>query len=325
MKTILNILIVILLVVLLYILIYPQYQENKPAPIRIGTERSLNSLVLFFAEENGFLKGQKLLPEYIFADSPDELYSRLLAKEIDLAVLPWSTIFKRVIEKGETVKVFISGNFRAGVPISAIFAHPKVKVQTLKDLKGKRFGYPLYFADLVPVILSENGLSVKDLILSPLPQGEIPEKLKNGELDCALVCEPYRTQLIKEGMALVFDAVLGKSFLAPFPAFAYAINPSLIREKRKVGVRLKIATDMAITLADKEPESMRAVLIKRLGLDSERVANFNLPEIEKLAGINKSQIQAYLLNLAERGVINREAIKDFRVENLLVAPVDMQP
>ncbi len=325
MKTLLNILIVLLIGLLLYILLYPQYQESKVQTVKMGIDGSLASLVIFFAEEKAFLKEQKLIPEYIFLDSPEEIYSQLLDQKIDFAILPWSTVLKRVVATGETVKAFISLNLRTGIPVDAIFTHPNSKITSLKGLKGKKFGLPPGFLDLVQVILIENQTSPKDLILSEIPEKEIVQKLKNGELDCALVLEPYRTQLKKEGMVVLLDGPLPKTFLAPFPGYAYVLNPLLLKEKRKVAVRLKIATDMAISLLDKEPQNARAVLIKRWGLDPELAADFNLPEVEKLAGINKPQIQAYLLNLAERGIINRAGIEELKAENLLCAPIDLQP
>ncbi len=325
MKAILNILIVILVVVLLYILIYPQYQESKVYQLKIGTDRSVNSLIIYFAEEKGFLKEQKLIPEYISAETPDEIYSQLANQEIDLAILPWSTILKRTIENGETAKAFISSNFRAGIPIDAIFVNPKSKITSPKELKGKKFGYPPAFAHLIGTVLSENGTSPKDLALQELSEEEICQKLKNGELDGAFVSEPYRTRLIKEGMTILLDAPLLKTFVAPFPGYAYVLNPLLLKEKRRVAVRLKIATDMAISLLDKEPGLVREVVIKKLGLDPKLTADFNLPEIEKLAGINKPGLQSYLFQLGEKGIINRDRIGDFKVENILVAPIDLQP
>lgn len=325
MKAILNILIVVLIGVLLYILIYPQYQESKAYQLKIGIDRSVNPLIIYFAEEKGFLKEQKLIPEYISAQSPDELYSQLYTQKIDLAILPWSTILKRMVENGETAKAFISSNFRAGIPVDAIFVNPKSKITSTKELKGKKFGYPPAFAHLVGTVLSENGASPKDLILEELSEEKICQKLKNGELDGALVSEPYRTQLINEGMTLILDAPLPKTFVAPSPGYAYVLNPLLLKEKRRVAVRLKIATDMAISLLDKEPRLAREVLIKRLGLDPKLTTDFNLPEIEKLAGINKAGIQSYLFQLGEKGIIKRDLIGDFRVENILVAPIDLQP
>ncbi len=325
MKSLLNILIAVLVCALLYILIYPQYQESKVYTLKVGTDRSVNPLILFFAEERAILKGQKLTPEYIFSDSPDSLFEKLLTDEIDIAILPWSYLLKRVIEKGETVKVFISQNFRLGIPVDAILTNPKSKIGAFQDLKGKRLGYPPIFRDLLPFILNSNGLSPKDLILQELPAEEISRKLLSQELDAAFLFEPYRTKLLRSGQSLLLDAVLPKTFLTPYPAFAYALNPKFLRTKRKVGVRLKIATDMAISLIDKEPHNVRELLIQKLALDPDRTRDFNLPEIEKLAGINKAGLISYLAHLADGGLVEREKVKDFKPENILVPPLELQP
>ncbi len=325
MKAILNILIIILTCALLYILIYPQYEEGKVAKLKIGTDKSVTALILFLAEERGFTKEQKLEPIYIYSESPDSLYDKLLAGECDLAVLPWSTVLKRFIEKETKVSAFISQDFRTGIPVDAILTTPQSKIKSFKDLKGKRLGYPPALKDLLPMILSENGINLSDIKPSELSQSEIVEKMIKGELEAGIVWEPYRTRLIKEGMTILFDGALPKSVIAPYPHSCYALNPLLLKEKRQVAVRLKIATDMAISLIDKDPQYARGVLLTKLALSPELMRDFNLPEFQKLSAINKTGIHSYLTYLGERGIVNKERIKDFKIEDILTAPIDLQP
>lgn len=324
MKTLLNILIIILALTLLYILIYPQYQEGKVYELKIGVDNSVGSLIPYLAEAKGFFQGQKLKPVYFYSEDPDYLYDKLLSQEIDLAVLPWSTVLKRVCEKNESVKVFISSDFRTGIPVDGFFIHPKEKIKSLKDLKGKKLGIPPALKEIVPIILTENGVKPTEVLTFELPQSEILNKIKNHELAAGILWEPYRTQAIKEGLVLLLDGFLPKSIITPYPGCLYALNPLLFRQRRRVAIRIKIATDMAITIIDKEAPQVRKIFLTRLNLDPEQLADFNLPEFQKLTGINEAQISSYLLYLVDKGVIDKERTQGVKIKNLLAEPVAFQ-
>lgn len=125
---------------------------------------------------------------------------------------------------GAPVKIIArTTNFGAGILTS-----PQSRIQSIKDLKGKKIYGPVGTAAFLAVrdLLAQNGLEAgKDVEIINLSFGEIADALKAGSIETFFVWEPWVTYYQKKGFArtvatdpnLLLVLVARQDFLAKNP------------------------------------------------------------------------------------------------------------
>ncbi len=306
MKKVLDIIILLLAIVLIFILVYPQYKASRPTIARIGCDLSISSLPLLVAEEQGFFKTQKVEAQLVFYDDPEKALKDLFTDTIQCGIFPWSSILKRTAEN-ESVKVFLSEEFREAVPIGVIVTKRGSRIKLPEDLKGKRLGIPLWFKGIIPYLIP--GAEVVE---------EKPEKLLSlldkGEVDAILLLEPYRTLAIERGLQVVEDAPFSL-LLTPFPANGIGVSSRFLYKNKRGVKRMVIALDNALGFIGKNPDKARAILAKYLKV--KEGGSFNLPRFQRLSEIDIPNIQSLSTRLEEKGYLS----KPVNPKSLTVPPI----
>lgn len=321
MNKLLNLIIVILALALIFVIVFPQWQESKPAKVRFGCDSTITSIIFFVASERGFFKDNRIIPEFIFFTSPQQALDALFAGEIDCGVFPWHSILKRIEEKQETLKVFISQDFRSPLPIDALIVKAQSRITKLADLKKKKIGYPKQISTIMPAILEGAGLNPKDFNLTEMSNRSLIEAVNQGTIDAALVVEPERSRALKMNMSIVIEAMLPKYIISPFPGAAIGYARSYLTRNRRTCVKLKLACDAAIVFLDQRPEEARKIFATYLGYPIDELADCRLPDMQKLVEINKDMIKTF----ADRLKASRILSRDIDVKSIFVEPVLLKP
>ena len=311
MKRTLNIVIILLALILVFILVYPQYQAAKPTVVKLGCDRSVASLPLFIAKEEGLFRNQKVEVQLVFYDNPSQALDHLFTDTIQAGIFPWFSILKRAI-KGESVKVFISEEFREAVPVGVIVTQKGSRIRLPEDLKDKKLGIPSWIRDILPCLIQ----GVSTVERSPK---DIPLLLDKGEVDAVLVLEPYRTLVLEKGLQIVQDGPFSM-LLAPFPANGIGVSAQFLNRNRRGVTRMVIALNNAIGFMGKNPDKARAILAKYLDLKEKEEASFHLPRFQRLSEIDVPGLQSLVVRLEGKGYLS----KSVEPKALLVPPVLLQ-
>lgn len=309
MKRILNIVIVLLVLVLVFILVYPQYKAARPTVVKLGCDRSVASLPLFIAEEEGFFKDQKVETQLLFYDDPAQALKDLFIDTLQCSIFPWFSILKKV-EEGESVKVFLSGEIREVVPIEVIVTPRGSKIKLPEDLRNKRLGISPWVREILPYLIPGARAVEKS------PQELLP-LLDREEVDAILVLEPYRTLVLKKDIQIVQDGPFSM-LLTPFPANGIGVSAKFLNRNRIDVRRMVIALNNAIGFIDKNPDKARAILAKYLNIKEE--ASFHLPRFQRLSEIDVPGIQSLIMRLKDKGYLS----KSIDSKSLLVPPALLQ-
>ncbi|WAG61989.1 aliphatic sulfonate ABC transporter substrate-binding protein [Clostridium estertheticum] len=185
---------------------------NGNADVRVGYFPNItHSQALVGREQGSFQKAigtKNKVVWKLFNAGPAEVEA-LFAKAIDIAYIgPGPAINGYSKSKGDIQ--IVAGATDAG----AIFVSKKgMVIKDLKDLSGKKIGVPQFgnTQDLtLRNILSENGLKDKTkggtVEVRQASNADILSLLKKGDIDAALVPEPWGSRLIKEaGANIILD------------------------------------------------------------------------------------------------------------------------
>ncbi len=321
MNKLLNLIIIILVVVLVAVIVYPQWQESKPVKVLFGCDSTVASTLFFVADSRGFFKDNRIIPEFVFFADPRQALDALFRGEIDCGVFPWHLVFKQLTEKQETLKVFVSGDFRTSLPIDALIAKAKSKFTKIADLRKRKIGIPNQVRELIPAMLEGADLNPKDFTLVEISNRELLSALDQNKVDAALVIEPERYRALQANVQVIKEAALANNIISPFPGLAVGYTRTYLTKNRRTCVKLKLATDAAIGYIDQNIEEARKIIAQYLGYQEEEISDCRLPDLQKLIEINKDMIQTFSARLKASNVLTA----DIDVKPLFVEPIMLKP
>jgi hypothetical protein len=306
MTKLLNILIVLLAAALVFVIIYPQIQQNRPTTLRIACDSSATSLPILIAVDESLFVKNRIQATLVFYSDPDQAIADLFAGKVDVGVFPWSTALKRIATKGETLKVFMSEDFRQSLPVDAVVAPLKSSVKTMADIRGRRFIYPPQLRDYIPVVLTNLGLRPEDVKLAEVPFSALLGELAAGTCDAAWLIEPLLCPLDTTQYRIVQYSALPRFVAQPFPAAAVGFAPRFPQTYRSGPKRLKIATDAAMAFAESKSDRAKGILAKYFPYCTTSCGFCRLPELQRNTEINKPAVAALASRLKLAGVLASE-------------------
>ncbi|MBM3331151.1 hypothetical protein FJY68_04765 [candidate division WOR-3 bacterium] len=306
MTKLLNILIVLLAAVLVYVILYPQIQQNRPIEVRFACDSTVTSLpILVGIDESLFVKN-RIKPTLVFYSDPDQALADLFAGKVDVGIFTWSAVFKRIATKNETLKVFMSEDFRQSLPVDAIVAPLKSHVKTASDIRGKRFIYPPQVRDYIPVMLTNLGINSEEVKLAEVPFSSLLQKLEAGNCDAAWVIEPQLCPLDTTQYRIIQYSALPRFVAQPFPGAAMGFAPRFPQTYRQGPKRLKIATDAAMAIVENKSDVAKQVLGKYFPYCTKSCGFCRLPELQRSTEINKPAVAALASRLRLTGVVTSD-------------------
>lgn len=273
-------------------------QEVK---IRFGALPVLQALPLFVAQDKGLFTKAGLRVEIIPFSAAAEKEIALTAGNIDGY---FGDLFTPMVLRGNGRDVFIvATNYETARDrrMFAVLGKPGGTHKTAKDLAG------------VPVALSSNSVIhyVTERLLrsAGVPPDRITaleskniglrmQMLLTGQVEAATLPEPLVTAAIAKGASMLADDS-GVSESQTVLVFA---GPFLKAHPREVRAFLK-AVDDAARLINKQPDSVRSVMVEHVRLPEPLKATYPVPRFPQLHAPEKRDVEAVSAWLKSRGVI----------------------
>ncbi|KQO79948.1 taurine ABC transporter substrate-binding protein [Rhizobium sp. Leaf262] len=128
----------------------------------------------------------------------------------------------------------IVATFTREIPQYRLTSRPDLKINNLAELKGKKLSYVEGSGRQVFLIeaLNRAGLKLTDVTLVNLRVADLPDALRSGAVDVAVLQEPFVTRLVKQaGASPVLDPEERK--LLPSTSYFYA-RPEVLADPDKV-------------------------------------------------------------------------------------------
>lgn len=180
--------------------------------IKVGLVPTVESAPVFVAVANHYFEEEGLTVEPVIVTGPAAAVPQVESGALDLAQTDYTTVF-RLNELGREFKI-VSSLYQAGQGSFAIAVNDRSKIRTAAGLKRKRIAIP-NLGVLQQVVLNgalkRAGLAPEDVLLVEKPYPEMYNALRAGQVDAALLAEPYVTHARDTGrVRIVEDAMTGE-------------------------------------------------------------------------------------------------------------------
>src|SRR6185437_2860912 len=163
-------------------------------------------------------------------------------------------------------------------PFISVIARPQANIKDAADFKGKKVGVPGFNSSMDITfrkwLLDRNVQpSQVNLVEAVFPQ--MHDELAGGQLDAALVIEPFRTLILKDGTGL--DVRDYMSDLSPdMVAAIWMAKADWIAAHRDLVTGFRAALSEGIADLKADPSEFRAIQLKYLGFASPAKPDWSL-------------------------------------------------
>ena len=268
--------------------------------LTVGVSRSFLSIPVYIAQESGFFAEEALdvtLKEYPSGKMATEA---LFAGEVDLSTVADLPIVLNSFKRDDFCLVT---SFTQSFRFVKIITRKDAGIKKGDDLRGKRVGANPGTSShfFLAVFLLHNGLSMNDIKMVPLKTVDLPDALKNNQVDAISVWQPYDRKAIRllgdNALELPSSEIYRTTFnIAVMKRFA---EPHLETMKRFLK-----AIDRAATFAIKNRQKAQGII----------AASFNLDE-NQMPGVWNDF--AFRLTLDQALLVSWDEIARWAIENKL--------
>ncbi|HEX5798980.1 MAG TPA: ABC transporter substrate-binding protein [Gaiellaceae bacterium] len=164
----------------------------------------------FYAKHRGFFTKQGLEAKLLVVSEPQQLVAALLSGDVQFSGfnVGGAAILK---SRDAPVRLVAAGAmYRRAAPTSAVVAAPGKRITRARELVGKTIAIDA--ANTIAHIgllkwLKGNGVSASDVRLVELPFPQMLGPLRRGQVDAAVLPEPYLTLALERGAKRVANVI----------------------------------------------------------------------------------------------------------------------
>ncbi|MFC4592180.1 ABC transporter substrate-binding protein [Sphaerisporangium corydalis] len=196
--------------------------------ISVGVLAIADVAALYIADQQGFFKAEGLTVQPKILQSTAVTLPQLMGGQLDFALANYFSVLSATENKAGSFR-FVADTYEAKNDVFSIMVTKDSKIQTVKDLEGKKISVaaPNSIGTLaVGSTLKVAGLDPnKGVQFVPMPFPNAPAALKSGQVDAAWLTEPFLTNVQKEfGARKIADTMTGA--MADFPIAGWAATES---------------------------------------------------------------------------------------------------
>lgn len=258
-------------------------KSSQTTKMTIGAMAAPDSAPLYVAMEKGYFKDEGLDVNIELFKDAIKRDAAVSAGKLDAAVT--DLVMYTSYIKGKT-------GFKLGTALTGRFGvvtkDPNIK--TWKDLEGKtvaNFDTSITNYYLYSNMKKRHLENTTKIVKVP----EIPTRLQvvaDGGADSTIVPEPFLTMAKGKGLN-----VWGESDPKKFQATALALNKNLSNDEKTMTKFYK-AYNKAVNLLNKDPQVVKDVIVKDLGMTQEVADAAQFPKFEKAKAVNEKTFKEVL-------------------------------
>ncbi|MEV0829938.1 ABC transporter substrate-binding protein [Nonomuraea rubra] len=243
--------------------------------LRVGVTPTVESAPVFVAMANDYFKEEGLTVEPAIVTGPAAALPQVESGRLDLALTDYLTAMRRNALH-ESVKV-VASMYRAAPGSFAIVVDAKSKIRTAEDLKRKKVAVPnlMVLQTLtLEAVLKRAGLERQDVVQVETPFPEMLHALKSGQVDAAVLAEPFVTVGRESRRTRVLDDAMTGQFAGLHTAGLVA-SDSWIGENPRTLAAFQRALAKAQRLIASDPQQVRDAIPRYTRITKATTANLS--------------------------------------------------
>jgi NitT/TauT family transport system substrate-binding protein len=218
------------------------------ATVRLGYIPLINYAPIFVAIERGYMAQEGIDLNLTQVQAGTDSVVQLAAGNFDVAAGGAAAGLFNAVDRGVKFKIVAPMHSESAPVISPLVISAKKKDQfkSVADLRGKKIGTnaPGGVSEFfLSQALAKGGLTLDDVVVSPVSVPDMPALLDSGSLDAAILTEPLVTQSEDNGTIAVLSGdyvngftstyvYMGEAFLTAKPALAKGFIKAYLRACR---------------------------------------------------------------------------------------------
>ncbi|MFB9909581.1 ABC transporter substrate-binding protein [Allokutzneria oryzae] len=282
--------------------------------VRLGLVPVVDVAPIYIAQKEGFFKQEGLDLELVTLAGSAAGVTKMVAGELDMVHGNYVSMFT-AHAKGTVNLKWVADCYSAKPNVWMVMTSPNSSVKSMSDLPGKKVAVTTTsnLADMtIWSVLNANNIDAKQIKYVEMSFGDMAANLKNGNVDAALMGEPFITQAAKSmGATRVFDAASGPT--ADIPMAGYSTSESFAKQNPKTVAAFQRALAKGQAAANADRAKIEAVVQEYAKIDAQTASIMNIgafptsleaarlqrvPDLMKDFGILKDKIDVGTMMLA---------------------------
>jgi NitT/TauT family transport system substrate-binding protein len=246
--------------------------------IKVAILPTVDTVPLWLAQEGGYFKAEGLEVEAVTAASGQAAMTKAISGEADIAISSYMPFFVAK-STGAADLQFVSDATSVSSKSVAIVTVPNSPVKTINDLGGKRIAMTAKntASDLLAKSqMKDHGVDIDKVNWVQMPFPNVAAALQQGQVDAALLPEPFISQAAKTAGAIpVADVNTGAT--QDFPLSGYASTRKWVQANPKTLAAFQRAMAKASSDTTNDRSKIEPILVKYAKIDEGTAKLLNLP------------------------------------------------
>jgi NitT/TauT family transport system substrate-binding protein len=249
--------------------------------VKYGYNRILSGLVMFVAQERGYLAEQGLDVEFIPFDSGALMIAPAAAGQLDIIAAVGSPGLFNALARDLPLTAVAATSLSTD---TTLLLRPDLaesgRIRNLTDLRGMRVSFNVEGSPndyILRQMFLTQGVHTSELEVLRLPSTDLGPALVNGAVEAGVTVEPLATSIVNQGIGVPF--LNSRGIVEKYLSGTITIGPSMKARGDAVTTRLLVAYQLALrdALAALENDrvvepSVLQIVTKWTGIPPETVA-----------------------------------------------------
>jgi NitT/TauT family transport system substrate-binding protein len=246
--------------------------------IRVAILPTVDTAPLWLAQDAGYFKAEGLEVEAVMAASGQAALTKAVSGDTDIAISSYMPFF--IAKSTGAADIELVADATSVSPKSvAILATPNSTVKTINDLAGKRIAMTAKNTAsdlLVKSLMADHGVDASKVTWVSSPFPNTAAAMAQGQVDAALLPEPFLSQAAKTVSAIpLIDVNTGAT--QDFPLSGYGASTKWVQANPKTLAAFQRALQKATSETNKDRSKIEPLLTKYVKTDEGTARLMGLP------------------------------------------------
>jgi NitT/TauT family transport system substrate-binding protein len=247
--------------------------------ITIGAVPATDTAGLYIAQQQGYFTAVGLHVKIVNIVSAEDAIQAQLAGRFDVTLGNYVSYIEADALEHAHLHILAEGSIIESGD-QAIVTMPGSRINSLAKLRGARIAVNVLNnigTILIGTVLAQDGLSLSEVKLVPIPFPEIATALSDHRVDAAWLPEPFLSAA-EEQLGVQVIADLNQGGVANMPIVGYAVTQAWVRKNPRTAAAFAEALERGQLVADTDRSVVEKVTQAFLGVPAETSDVMALPQ-----------------------------------------------
>lgn len=235
--------------------------SNELTQVKIGVLPNIDVAAIYLGDQQGFFEEEGIDLDLVQASSGAAVVPSVVSGDLDFGFSNVAALLT-ASQKGPPLSIVAAGVYSTGVSgedIAGTVTREGSGIESIDDLAGKTVAVTSLggiFPLTIKYLSEEAG--VENVNLVELGAADTPAALENGQVDAAVMSEPFLSQALGEGAVQIFSnfADVRENFMVA----AYFATDEFVAQNADLVAAFNRALDQSFAYANENPDAIREVL-----------------------------------------------------------------